>query len=89
MFASATYQAQALELSPGDILVVFTDGVTEAENSAEEQFGDDRLRELIRTEAREGAEVLDAKILAALDAFTRGAMQSDDITFLLIEKCSA
>ena len=87
MFGFATYEQHPLELGHGDILVVFTDGVTEAENSAQEQFGDERLRALIRSEAPRGAEAFDAKLLAALDAFTQGAMQTDDMTFLLLENC--
>ena len=88
MFGFATYEVCPLELGRGDVLVVFTDGLTEAEDSAQQQFGDDRLRDLIRAEAPRGAEALESKLLAALDAFTQGAMQTDDITFLLIENAS-
>ncbi len=89
MFGFASYEISPLALGRGDALVIYTDGLTEAENSAQEQFGDERLRDLIRSEAPRGAEALESSLLAALDAFTQGAMQTDDITFLLIENHGA
>ena len=85
MFPFAAYQPVPLELNPGDILVVYSDGLTEAENGAQEDFGEERLLALIRSTAPQGAEVLESKLLADLDRFTQGASQTDDITFLLIE----
>jgi serine phosphatase RsbU (regulator of sigma subunit) len=85
MFPFAVYKPVPLELNPGDILVVYSDGLTEAENGAQEDFGEERLLALIRSTARQGAEALESKLLAELDQFTQGAAQTDDITFLLIE----
>jgi sigma-B regulation protein RsbU (phosphoserine phosphatase) len=65
--------------------VVYTDGLTDAENRAGEQFGEERLRALIRSSAPQGAEALEHTLLAALDRFTQGVAQTDDITFLLVE----
>jgi sigma-B regulation protein RsbU (phosphoserine phosphatase) len=89
MFGFASYETSPLQLGPGDVLLIYTDGLTEAENSAQEQFGDERLRDLIRSEAPRGAAALESQMLAALDAFTQDAMQTDDITFLLIENHGA
>jgi len=85
MFPFATYQPVALELNPGDVLVVYSDGLTEAENEAQEDFGEERVRSIIREAAPRGAEHLETKLLGELDGFTQGAAQTDDITFLLIE----
>jgi phosphoserine phosphatase RsbU/P len=85
MFPFAVYQPVPLELNPSDILVVYSDGLTEAENGAQEDFGEERLLALIRSTAGQGAEALETKLLAELDRFTQGAAQTDDITFLLIE----
>lgn len=85
MFPFATYEPAPLELNPGDVLVVYSDGLTEAENGAQEEYGEDRLLALIRAEAPKGVEAMEATLLAELDQFTSGAMQNDDITFLLIE----
>lgn len=85
MFAFAAYEATELRLNRGDVLVVYSDGLTEAENGAQQEFGEDRLLALIKSEAAHGVEALEKRLLADLDAFTQGAMQTDDITFLLIE----
>ena len=87
MFPFSTYQPVPLELKPGDVLVVYSDGLTDAENDAQEEFGEERLLALIRSTARQGATAVESSLLAALDQFTQGASQTDDITFLLIEHC--
>lgn len=85
MFPFATYEGTPLQLGPGDTLVVYSDGLTDAENRAGEEFGEDTLRQLIRSTAAQGADALESSLLEALDRFTQGAAQTDDITFLLIE----
>jgi sigma-B regulation protein RsbU (phosphoserine phosphatase) len=85
MFPFATYAPVPLDLNPSDILVVYSDGLTEAENGLQEEFGQDRLLALIRSEAPRGVETMESKLLTALDQFTQGASQSDDITFLLVQ----
>jgi sigma-B regulation protein RsbU (phosphoserine phosphatase) len=85
MFPFAAYQPVALTMSPGDILLVYSDGLTEAENQAKEEFSEARVLDLIRTLAPHGVEAMEAAFLRELDSFTQGAMQSDDITFLLIQ----
>jgi sigma-B regulation protein RsbU (phosphoserine phosphatase) len=50
-FASVSYQSSPFQLLPGDILVVYSDGVTEAENPKEEMFGEERLLKIIQQEA--------------------------------------
>lgn len=89
MFPIATYEADPLELAPGDTLVVYSDGLTDAENRTGQEFGEDTLRELVRTTAPHGAEVLESRLLAALDRFTQDTPQTDDITFLLIENSAS
>ena len=85
MFPFAVYQPVPLELNPGDILVVYSDGLTEAENGAQEEFGEDRLLALIRSAASQGIDAMESSLLTQPDRFTQGASQTDDITFLLIE----
>lgn len=88
MFDFATYDSQAIHLSKGDVLVVYSDGLTDAQNQREEMFGDERLLEIIRLEAPAGSHSLRLKLLEAIDAFTGGTPQTDDITFMVVEKCS-
>ncbi|MDA2934307.1 SpoIIE family protein phosphatase [Acidobacteria bacterium AH-259-D05] len=84
-FESSTYESSPLELNPGDVLVVYSDGVTEAANHEGEMFGEERLLKIIKSHALAGAKVLKEKILEGIDQFTEGMSQTDDITFLLIE----
>jgi serine phosphatase RsbU (regulator of sigma subunit) len=84
MFPFVTYQSSAFELGPGDLLAVYSDGLTDAENRNGEDFGEGKLRALIQSVAPEGAEALEAALLAALDRFCGAAPQTDDITFVLI-----
>jgi serine phosphatase RsbU (regulator of sigma subunit)/putative methionine-R-sulfoxide reductase with GAF domain len=71
-------------LEPGDVLVCYTDGVTEAINAEEEQFGVDRLRDVIRQEHSQGAQRILNAIYEAVDRFTSGQPPFDDITLVVL-----
>jgi serine phosphatase RsbU (regulator of sigma subunit) len=86
MFDFASYQSRALHLDKGDILVVYSDGLTDAENAREEMFGKRRLMEIIRREAPSGTLAVEQSLLNALGSFTQSTMQTDDITFVVVEK---
>ena len=66
-------------------MVVYSDGVTDAENPQGDMFEEERFRQVIQSNASAGVEVLKEKILEALDQFTEGMAQTDDITFVLID----
>jgi adenylate cyclase len=86
MFDFATYRPRKFHLDKGDIMVVCTDGLIKAENAQRELFGDDRLLEIVQREASEGSETMKHCLLQAINAFTDGIPQPDDITFLIVEK---
>jgi serine phosphatase RsbU (regulator of sigma subunit) len=86
MFDFATYQSSPLQLLKGDILVVYSDGLTDAENPLEEMFGETRLLNLIRQEAPSGSHALVPRFLQSIEEFTQGTPQTDDITFIVVEK---
>jgi serine phosphatase RsbU (regulator of sigma subunit) len=86
MFDFASYQSGRLHLCKGDILVVYSDGLTDAQNQQEEMFGEERLLEIIRQEAPLGSCALEQKFLKSIEDFTQGTSQTDDITFVVIEK---
>ncbi len=88
-FDFASYSSHPLELCPGDVLVIYSDGVTDAENPNHEMFEEERLLKIVRDQAGSGARVLEKQILGALSEFTQGRAQTDDITFLLIERGKA
>ncbi|MBI2839174.1 MAG: SpoIIE family protein phosphatase [Acidobacteria bacterium] len=83
MFDVASYEEETVHLSSGDILVAFTDGVSEALNSREEEFGEQRLNDLVATHSTLPAKELCAKILDDLAQFVGEAPQFDDITLLV------
>jgi serine phosphatase RsbU (regulator of sigma subunit) len=75
-----------IDLAPGDCLVLYTDGVTEAVNPEGEMFGEERLVELVAAHAGGSAAALRARIAEALAAFTAGAEQADDVTCLVMKR---
>ena len=86
-FDDATYGSRPLHLDSGDTLVVYSDGLTEAENPHEEVFGEHRLRTIIKQWASSGSAVIEQKLLEAVEEFSQGMPQTDDITFVIVEKC--
>lgn len=77
---SQTYECRQIELQPGDLLVLLTDGVTEVVNDQGEEFGDERIARLIGDNADLPLPELHALII---DAVTRHGAQQDDQTILL------
>ncbi len=81
----APYTEQALALEPGDLLLLYTDGISEAMTHDDEEWGEDRMIESARKVRNETAgEVLNA-IFADADKFTAGAPQHDDMTMLILK----
>jgi sigma-B regulation protein RsbU (phosphoserine phosphatase) len=74
------------ELEPGDVLLLYTDGVTEARNLAEDEFGAESMLNVVKESAALGAENVVASMLKSLDTFVDDAVQSDDITMIALEK---
>lgn len=76
-------------LTPGDVLIIGTDGIWEAENLAQQQFGKDRLRAILRAHAGKPAPAIADALEAELTAFRAGAEQKDDITFVIAKMLPA
>jgi len=84
LFPSAPYQEAQLTLRPGDVMVAFTDGISEAMNDTEEEWDEERLIETIRTcNSRSAADMINS-ILEQVDSFTAGARQHDDMTLVVM-----
>ena len=75
-----------LRLEPGDTLVLFSDGVTEAQNADEEEYGEARLVDCLRAVADQPAAVMIERLMASIDGFAGGAPQFDDITLLVARR---
>jgi sigma-B regulation protein RsbU (phosphoserine phosphatase) len=80
------YVGSMTHLEPGDALFLYTDGVPEAQNRAEDDFSDLRLIAALEASARLGCRELISQLTHQVSAFTDGAPQSDDITMLLMRR---
>ena len=88
LMEAAEFGVAEQRLAPGDKIVIYTDGVTEAQNAAGEFFGKKRLREIVTAHAAASCQSLHDAIQQAVTEFTEGAPQSDDITLVVLEKGS-
>ena len=84
MFEQARFEDETVRLDPGDVLVVFSDGITDALNSDGEEFGEDKLVASVENHRDlEPAAVLDC-VLDAVRRFSAAAAQNDDFTDLVL-----
>jgi serine phosphatase RsbU (regulator of sigma subunit)/pSer/pThr/pTyr-binding forkhead associated (FHA) protein len=84
LVAEAEFFASTVKLQPEDTLVLFSDGITEAENPERELFGDARVREVLTGWQEESLESVKRLLLESISTFARGADQSDDMTLLVV-----
>ena len=82
---NAEYTSHELPLATNDIIVLYTDGVTEAENQLQDMFGEERLRSIVEANANLSANDLMQKILDHVKLFCGNQPQSDDITLMVIK----
>jgi len=66
--------------------VLYSDGVTDAQDAADEEFGEARLLEVLRASVGQPAQTMIARVFEAIDAFAGGAPQFDDITLLVVRR---
>ncbi len=85
LFEEAVYEQEVVTLSPGDTLITFSDGVSEATNTVGTEFGDDRILACLNAPPSEiePRELVD-QVMAGVREFTVGEPQSDDITVLVV-----
>lgn len=87
VFEDFAYQSGEIRLEPGEALVLYTDGVTEAFNGREEQFGTERLEDALRDLAgTQNVRELLKGIADRVSGFSEGRSQSDDITMMVIRR---
>jgi sigma-B regulation protein RsbU (phosphoserine phosphatase) len=85
LFKVSRYEQAEVQLEPGDLLVLFTDGVSEAENAAQDEFGEDALIAAARgCLAAPSADIIKV-IMERADAFAAGAPQHDDMTLVIAQ----
>ena len=81
-----TWNSASLEIKKGDILLFYTDGVVEAQNEADEFYGDDRLIQISSEYKKNSAEDIQKRIMQDLTEFVGKAAQFDDITLLTLKR---
>jgi sigma-B regulation protein RsbU (phosphoserine phosphatase) len=83
LFREARYEQAEVQLEAGDLLIFFTDGISEAENSANDEWGEDALFATARACGGIPPVEIIARIMQAADAFANGAPQHDDMTLVV------
>jgi phosphoserine phosphatase RsbU/P len=86
LFCVRDYSVRTLSLEPGDALVLYTDGVTEARNESDEEYGDERLARLVAGLAGETAQVIVNTCVADVAAFRGAARRNDDLTMMVVRR---
>jgi len=85
LFPQCDYSECAIDLRPGDVLMAFTDGVPEALSPNDEEFGEDRLKELLRSSAHLPVSEMASHIATELKSWIATAAQYDDLTFIVMK----
>ena len=88
MHLPARRAASTLELLPGDVLLLLSDGLYEQHDASGEMFGEERVEQIVREHGPASMAALSARLLAAVPAFSRGTAQEDDITLVLLRRGS-
>lgn len=84
LLPSFPYQQASVPLTTGDVLVAYTDGISEAMNAAEEEWGEDRLKQTVENCHGLSAQQILQRVFEAADAFVAGAKQHDDMTLVIL-----
>jgi sigma-B regulation protein RsbU (phosphoserine phosphatase) len=85
---AVAFEEQVCELTPGDVVVMYTDGITEAQDAYGEQFGPDRLRDLVRRTLHLPADTMTGRAVTAVETFSSGQPQFDDLTLVVLKVTS-
>jgi sigma-B regulation protein RsbU (phosphoserine phosphatase) len=88
LIPKAKYHGQEIKLKPGDLMIVYSDGVTEAQNSYGEFFGESRLNQLIPGLKNLGVEEAGSHLLGVVDDFIGNTRHSDDLSIILLKRLS-
>jgi phosphoserine phosphatase RsbU/P len=79
------YESEVVQLEKDDMLLLFTDGITEARDKEENEYSDERLEALSLKLAAETADRISSAIQADVQSFASGTLQSDDLTLVVLK----
>jgi len=85
MLPGMSYEEATVDLCSGDVLLAYTDGVTEAHNPDNVEFGEERLKALLAEVAHLSADEIRARISSEMKAWIQDAEQYDDLTFVVMK----
>jgi phosphoserine phosphatase RsbU/P len=85
IFTEVHYEQGRIHLRPYDVLIAFTDGISEAMTAGLEEWGEERLIAAARTSTQGSAQDIVAAVIASADEFTAGAPQSDDLSLVVLK----
>jgi sigma-B regulation protein RsbU (phosphoserine phosphatase) len=85
LFPAVRFEEASIDLRAGDVMVAFTDGVTEALSPSDEEFGEERLKELLRKVVHLEAPEIASRISDEMKNWIRDADQHDDLTFVVLK----
>jgi sigma-B regulation protein RsbU (phosphoserine phosphatase) len=86
LLSGASYRSQSLEVRPGDLLCLYSDGITECTSPADEEYGLDRLEALLRSQRERPLPEIARGVDGAMIDFAAGSPQSDDQTLVLLRR---
>jgi serine phosphatase RsbU (regulator of sigma subunit) len=89
MFEDMHWEQATVSIAPGELLTIYTDGLTEAQNRDEAQFGEARVIEAVSADVTRSADQLSAEVLASVHGFIGTAAQFDDITLVILLRCAS
>ena len=84
LIEECVYKEGSVTLDAGDVLVAYTDGISEAMNAADEEWGEERFMEAIGPNRALPARALIDRLITSADTFVAGAPQHDDMTLLVV-----
>jgi serine phosphatase RsbU (regulator of sigma subunit) len=87
-FQDVDLEERAIDMGPGDLLILYTDGVTEARDPNRGLFGEERLEAAVKANANANAQQVLEAIVAAVEVFTAGTPQADDLTLFVLKRQS-
>ena len=86
MFEASTYKTGRLALAPGDLLAIYSDGITEAENREGRPFDEGGLEEVLLAERDSNVAAIGAAVVRAVEVHTSDVRFADDLTLLLLRR---
>ncbi len=86
VFTDLSYEQRTVQLAPGDLILLYTDGVTDATNVQLEDFGEERLRHVVLEKGREPAIEMIAGLEQALSEFVGASLPFDDVTIVAVRR---